>query len=77
MISLDSEYLVSNLVEFLHFTFSQQRAEFLYILSLLKVTCNREFLLLLHGLVSIVVPNGDVLPTVLLLLMLEGECFRN
>ena len=77
MISLDSEYLVSNLVEFLHLAFSQQCAEFLYILSLLKGTCNREFLLFLHSLVAIVVPDGDALPTVLLILLLEGECFRD
>ncbi len=77
MISLDSEYLVSNLVELLHLAFSQQCAEFLYVFSLLKGTCNREFLLFLLCLVPIVVPDGDVFPTVLLLLLLEGECFRD
>ena len=74
MVPLDSEYLVGNLVELLHLAFSQQCAEFLYVLSLLKGTCNREFLLFLHCLVAIVVPDGDVLSTVLLLLQLEGEC---
>ena len=77
MVPLDSEYLVGNLVELLHLAFSQQCAEFLYVLSLLKGTCNREFLLLFHCLVAIVVPDGDVLPTVPLLFLLEGECFRD
>ena len=77
MVPLNSENLVSNLVELLHLAFSQQSAEFLYVFSLLEGTCNREFLLFLHSLVAIVVPNGDVLPTVLLLLLLEGECFRD
>ena len=77
MVPLDSEYLVGNLVELLYLAFSQQSAEFLYVFSLLKGPYNREFLLFLHSLVAIVVPNGDVLPTVLLLLLLEGECFRD
>ena len=77
MVPLNSEYLVGNLVELLHLAFSQQCAEFLYILSLLKGTCNRELFLFLLCLVPVVVPNGDVLPTVLSLLLLEGECFRD
>ena len=71
VVSLNSENLVSNLVELFHLAFSQQSAEFLYIFSLLEGTCNCEFLLFLHSLVSIVVPDGDVLPTVLLLLPAE------
>ncbi len=77
MVPLNSEYFVGYLVELLHLAFSQQCAEFLYVLSLLKGTCNREFLLFLHSLVAIVVSDGDALPTVLLLLLLEGECFRD
>ena len=77
VVPLYSEHLVGNLVELLHLALSQQCAEFLYILSLLKGTCNREFLLFLLCLVAVVVPDGDVLPTVLLLLLLEGECFRD
>ena len=77
MVPLDSEDLVGNLVELLHLAFSQQCAEFLHVFSLLKGTCNCEFLLFLHSLVAIVVPNGDVLPAVLLLLLLEVECFRD
>ena len=40
VVPLDSENLVSNLVELLHFAFSQQCAEFLYIFSLIEGTCN-------------------------------------
>ena len=77
MVPLNSENLVSNLVELLHFAFSQQCAEFLDILSLLKGTCDREFFLLLLCLVAVMVPYGDVSPTVLLLFLLESECFRD
>ena len=77
MVPLDSEYLVGNLVELLHFAFSQQSAELIYVFSLLEGTCNREFLFFLLCLVPIVIPDGDVLPTVFLLLLLEGECFRD
>ena len=77
MVPLNSENLVSNLVELLHLAFSQQCAEFLYVLSLLKGTCNRELLLFLLCLVAVVVPDGDVSPAVLLLLLLESECFRD
>ena len=77
MVPLNSENLVSNLVELLHFAFSQQCAEFLYVLSLLKGTRNREFFLLLLCLAAVVVPDGDVSPTVLLLSLLVSECFRD
>ncbi len=77
MVPLDSEYLVGNLVELLHFALSQQCTEFLYVLSLLKGTCNRELLLFLLCLVTVVVPDGDVFPTLNLLLLLESKCFRD
>ena len=77
MVPLNSENLVSNLVKLLHFAFSQQCAEFLNVLSLLKGTRNRELFLLLLCLVAVVVPDGDVSPTVLLLFLLESECFRD
>ena len=73
MVSLDSENLVGNLVELLHSAFSQQCAEFLNVLSLLKGTSNRELFLLLLCLDAVMVPYGDVSPTVLLLLLLESE----
>ena len=60
MVPLNPEDLVSNLVKLLHFAFSQQRAEFLNVLSLLKGTRNSEFFLLLLCLVAVVVPYGDV-----------------
>jgi hypothetical protein len=75
VVPLNSENLVSNLVELLHSTFSQQCAEFLNVLSLLKGTSNRELLLFLLCLVAVVVPDGDVSLTVLLLLLLGSECF--
>ena len=77
MVPLNSENLVSNLVKLLHFVFSQQCAEFFYILSLLKGTRNRELFLLLMCLVAVVVPDGDVSPTVLLLFLLESKCLRD
>jgi hypothetical protein len=77
VVPLNSEDLVSNLVELLHLAFSQQRAEFLNVLSLLKGTRNREFFLLLLCLIAVVVPDGDVSPTVLLLSLLASECFRD
>jgi hypothetical protein len=77
VVPFNSENLVSNLVELLHLAFSQQSAEFFYVLSLLKGTCNCELLLFLLSLVAVVVPDGDVSPTVLLLFLLESECFRD
>ena len=77
MVPLNSENLVSNLVELLHSAFSQQCAEFLNVLSLLKGTSNREFFLLLLCLVAVVVPYGNVSPTFLLLLLLVSECLRH
>jgi hypothetical protein len=77
VVPLDSEDLVGNLVELLHLALSQQCAEFLYVLSFLKGTCNREFFLFFLCLVTVVVPDGDVFPTLNLLLLLEGECFRD
>ncbi len=40
VVPLDSKNLVGNLVELLHLAFSQQCAEFFYILCLIKGTCN-------------------------------------
>ena len=60
VIPFDSEYFVSNLVELLHLALSQQCAEFLDILNLLKGTCDRELLLFLLCLVAVVVPDGYV-----------------
>ncbi len=40
VVPLDSKNLVSDLVELLHLVISQQCAEFLYIVSLIKGTCN-------------------------------------
>ena len=40
VVPLNSENLVGNLVEFFHLALSQQCAEFLYILCLIKGTCN-------------------------------------
>ena len=77
MVPLDSKNLVSDLVELLHLAFSQQCAEFFYILCLIKGTCNSQLFLLLLCLVPIMVPDGYVFPTVLLLLLLESECFFN
>ncbi len=77
MVPLNSENLVSNLVKLLHFSFSQQCAEFLNVLSLLKGTRDRELILLLLCLIAVVVPDGDVSPTVLLLSLLASECFRD
>jgi len=73
MVSLDSEDLVRHLVELLHLAFSQQLAEVLDIFRLLKGTGNREFLLLLFGLVAIVVPDGYVPPTALQLSGVDSQ----
>ena len=77
MVPLNSKNLVGDLVELLHLAFSQQCAEFLYILCLIKGTCKSQLFLLLLCLVPIVVPDGYMLPTVLLLFLLESECLRD
>jgi hypothetical protein len=40
VVPLNSKNLVGDLVELLHLAFSQQCAEFFYILCLIKGTCN-------------------------------------
>ena len=75
VVPLNSEDLVGDLVELFHFTISQQLAEVLQVLCLLKGTGNCKLLLLFFNLVSVVVPNGDVFPTIFLLLSLECKGF--
>ena len=67
VVPLDSEYFVGNLVEFLHLSISQQLTEIFQVLSLLKSTSNRKFLLLFFNLVAIVVSDWDMFPTIFLL----------
>jgi hypothetical protein len=77
VVPLNSEDLVGDLVELFHFSISQQLAEVLQVLCLLKGTSNCKFLLLLLNLVAIIVPNGDMSPTVLLLLGLKCKGFSD
>ena len=77
MVPLDSEYFVGNLVEFLHLSISQQLTEIFQVLSLLKSTSNRKFLLLFFNLVAIVVSDWDMFPTIFLLLGLICKGFSD
>ena len=77
MVSLDSEYFVGNLVEFLHLSISQQLTEILQVLCLLKGTGDSKFLLLSFDLVAVVVPDGDMFPTQFLLFGLSCERLLN
>ena len=77
VVPLNYEDLVCNLVELFHFSVSQQLAEVLQVLCLLKGTCNCKLLLLFLNLVAVVVPNGDVFPTLFLLFGLSYEHLLN
>ena len=77
MVPLDSEYFVGNFVEFLHLSISQQLTEIFQVLSLLKSTSNRKFLLLFFNLVAIVVSDWDMFPTIFLLFCLSCEHLLN
>ena len=77
MVPLNSEDLVGDLVVLFHFSISQQLAEVLQVLCILKGTGNRQFLLLFFDLVAIVVPNGDMSPTFLLLLGPKSKGFSD
>ena len=71
VVPLDSEDFVGNLVKFLHLSISQQLTEIFQVLSLLKGTSNRKFLLLFFKLVAIVISDWDIFPTIFLLLGLR------
>jgi hypothetical protein len=77
VVPLDSEDFVGNLVEFLHLSISQQLTEIFQVLSLLKGTSNRKFLLLFFNLVAIVISDWDMFPTIFLLLGLKCKGFSD
>ena len=77
VVPLDSEDFVGNLVEFLHLSISQQLTEIFQVLSLLKGTSNRKFLLLFFNLVAIVISYRDMFPIIFLLFGLSCEHLFN
>jgi hypothetical protein len=70
VVPLKSEDLVGNLVELLHLALSKQSAEFFHVQCFIEGTGNSQLFFFLLYLVSIVVPDVYVFPTVLLLFLL-------
>jgi hypothetical protein len=62
--------LLGNLVEFLHLAFSQEYTEVLYVLGFFEYSSDHEFFLVFFDLVSVVISDGYMLPSLFLLLCL-------
>ena len=70
MVSLDPKNLVGNLIKFLHFALSQECAEIFYVLGFFEYSNDHEFFLVFFNLVSVVISDWYMLPTLLLLFCL-------
>jgi hypothetical protein len=77
VVSLDPKNFIGNLVEFLHLALSQECTEIFNILSFFEGPSYYEFFLVFFDLIPVVVPDWNVSPTALLLLLLGSECLRN